>query len=74
MKYLLIKKRKKADTLKITKDISTARDLEFFLLDNEKKDDFIFYFKDMPRGWQKDLLPILEANESELFDILKNIS
>lgn len=74
MKFLLIKKRKKADIAKITKDISTAKDLEFFLLDNDKKDDFIFYFKDMPKGWQKNLLPILESNESELFDILKNIS
>lgn len=73
MKYLLIKKRKKTDTIKIAKDISTAKDLEFFLLDNGKKEDFIFYFKDMSKGWRKDLLLILEANESELFDIFKNM-
>ena len=74
MKYLLIIKRKKKDLAKIAKDISTAKDLEFFLLDNGRKDDFIFYFMDMSKGWRKDLLPILEANESELFGILRNLS
>lgn len=74
MKYLLVKKRKKTDTPKIAKDISTAKDLEFFLLDQSKKDDFIFYFQNMPGGWRKDLLAILEANDSDLFDILKGVS
>lgn len=72
MKYLLIKKRKKTDLAKIAKDISTAKDLEFFLLENDWKDDFIFHFEDMPKKWRKDLLVILEANDSDLFEILKS--
>ncbi len=74
MKYLLVKKRKKTDLDKVAKDISTAKDLEFFLLENDWKDDFIFYYKDMPKKWRKDLLEILEANDSDLFKILKDIS
>ncbi|MBN2657728.1 MAG: hypothetical protein JXR86_11765 [Spirochaetales bacterium] len=54
--------------------ILATQDLEFFLLDQGKKEDFIFYFHDMPGGWRKDLLPILKANDSELFDILKDVS
>ena len=34
MKYLLVKKRKQKDIDKIAKDISTAKEFEFFLLKN----------------------------------------
>lgn len=70
MKYLLTKKRKKTDTLKIAKDVSTAQNLEFFLLEKGMKEEFIFFFQDMPRGWKKDLVPILEKYGSELCGIL----
>lgn len=73
MKYLLVKKRKPKDMDKIAKDISTAKEMEFFLLENGKKDDFIFYFKKMPKKWRTDLVRILKENESDLVDILKVI-
>lgn len=73
MKYLLVKKRKPGDVDKIAKDISTAKELEFFLLENGKKDDFIFYFKKMPEKWRRDLIKIIKENESDLVDILKDI-
>ena len=72
MKYLLVKKRKPEDANKIAKDISTAKELEFFLLENDSKNDFLFYFKKMPKKWRKDLLRILKENESDLFDLLKD--
>lgn len=71
LKYLLTIKRKAGDTEKIAKDISTARDLEFFLLENDFEEDFIRFFNDMPQKWQQDLLKILEENESDLFDLLR---
>jgi hypothetical protein len=73
LKYLLVKKRKAGDVNKIAKDISTAKELEFFLLEKGKKDDFIFYFKKMPKKWQKDLLMVLKENESDLVEIFKVI-
>ena len=73
MKYLLVKKRKQKDIDKIAKDISTAKEFEFFLLENGKQDDFIFYFKKMPKKWQKDLLKILKENESDLVEVFKDI-
>ena len=73
MKYLLVKKRKPGDADKITKDISTAKELEFFLLENGKQDDFIFYFKKMPKKWQRDLLKILKENESDLVEVFRDI-
>ncbi|MEA1911569.1 MAG: GSU2403 family nucleotidyltransferase fold protein [Spirochaetota bacterium] len=73
MKYLLVKKRKPGDMDKITKDISTAKELEFFLLENGKQDDFICYFKKMPKKWQRDLLKILKENVSELVEVFKDI-
>lgn len=72
MKYLLVKKRKAEDVGKIAKDLSTAQDLEFFLLERGYRDDFLFYYDQMPKKWKKDLLKILEENESELFDLLKD--
>jgi len=73
MKYLLVKKRKPKDIDKIVKDIATAKEFEFFLLENGKKDDFIFYFKKMPKKWRKDLLKILKENESNLVEVFKDI-
>ncbi|RKX83139.1 MAG: hypothetical protein DRP58_09255 [Spirochaetes bacterium] len=73
MKYLLVKKRKPGDAEKISKDISTAKDLEFFLLENGKQDDFLFYFKKMPEKWRKNLFKILTENESDLVEVFKDI-
>ena len=73
MKYLLVKKRKPEDVDKIAKDISTAKDLEFFLLEKGKQDDFIFYFKKMTEKWRKDLFKILKENESDLVEVFKDI-
>ncbi len=73
MKYLLVKKRKSGDVDKIAKDISTAKEMEFFLLEKGKEDDFIFYFKKMPKKWRRDLLRILKENESDLVDIFEDI-
>lgn len=72
MKYLIVTRRKPGDKGKIAKDISTAQELESFLLENGKKDDFIFYYRKMPKKWRKDLLKILKENESVLLDIFKN--
>ena len=71
MKYLLVKKRKQKDIDKIAKDISTAKDMEFFLLENGKQDDFIFYFNKMPEKWKRDLIKILKEYNSDLVEILK---
>ena len=68
MKYLLVKKRKVEDADKIFKDISTAKELESFLLENGKKDDFIFYFKKMPKKWQSEILDYLEDEIAVLED------
>ncbi len=57
----------------MAKDISTAKEMEFFLLACGKKDDFIFYFKKMPKKWRSDILNIIKENESDLVDIFKNI-
>ena len=70
MKYLLVTKRKAGDTSKIAKDISTAKDLEFFLLDNDYQQEFKDHFNDMPKKWQKELMEVLEKNDSELVEIL----
>ena len=73
MKYLLVKMRKPKDVDKIAKDISTAREMEFFLFENGNKNDFIFYFKKMPKKWRRDLLKILKENESDLVEVFKDI-
>ena len=73
MKYLLVKKRNPKDVDKIAKDILTAKEMEFFLLENGKQNDFIFYFKKMPQKWRRDLFRILKENESDLVDIFKDI-
>lgn len=72
MKYLLTIKRKAEDKAKIAKDLSTAQDLEFFLLENDYQDDFIEQFNDMPKKWQKDLLKVLEENDSDLPEVLSD--
>lgn len=71
MKYLLTIKRKAEDTAKIAKDLSTAQDLEFFLLDNDYEETFKEHFNDMPKKWRKELMKVLEESESDLVEILK---
>ncbi len=71
MKYLLVKKRKKDQALKIAKDIKTAKEFEVFLLDSNCQEKFISYFKAMPGKWQKDILQVLEDNGSDLLPVLK---
>ncbi|MHA1128768.1 MAG: hypothetical protein ACTSRN_07450 [Alphaproteobacteria bacterium] len=70
MKYLLTIKRTGSFESKIAKDISTASDLEFFLLDNGAHQDFRKRFDLMPGKWQKDLMEVLEKYRSGLVDIL----
>lgn len=70
MKYLLTIKRTGSFESKIAKDISTARDLEFFLLENGAHQDFRKRFDLMPGKWQKDLMGVLEEHRSGLVDIL----
>ena len=70
MKYLLTIKRKAGDKAKIAKDLSTAQDLEFFLLDNDFQQEFKDRFNDMPKKWQKELMTVLEENGSELLGLL----
>jgi len=70
MKYLLIKKRKTVQMLKIQKDISTARDLELFLLEQGYEEDIKLCYQRMPKKWRQSLLSILMENNSELYNLL----
>ena len=70
MKYLLIKKRKTVQMLKIQKDISTARDLELFLLEQGYEEDIKLCYHRMPKKWRQSLLSILMENNSELYNLL----
>jgi hypothetical protein len=69
MKYLLITKRKPGD-LKVEKDLSTAREMEAFLLANEAAQDFRDIYGQMPARWRDKLMLILKGHQSELLDIL----
>jgi len=68
MKYLLTVERTGVYAEKIPKDIKTARDLEFFLLDQGA--DFKPYYDAMPKKWQKKLMNVLREHDSELVEIL----
>lgn len=70
MKYLLTIKRTGAFEIKKAKDISTARDLESFLLETGAQDDFRKRFGVMPGKWRKDLMQVLEENHSDLVELL----
>lgn len=70
MKYLLVKKRKADQRLKIQKDISTAKDLEIFLLEQGYEDEIKRYYQQMPKKWRKSLLGIFRENNSELYSLL----
>jgi len=70
MKYLLTIKRAGAFEIKIAKDISTARELESFLLEFGAQNDFRDRFGTMPGKWRKDLMKVLNKYESELVNIL----
>ena len=73
MKYLLVKKRKADQRLKIQKDISTAKDLELFLLEQGYEDEIRRYYQQMPKKWRKSLLGILRENNSELYGLLADV-
>jgi hypothetical protein len=70
MKYLLTTKRSGAYKKKIAKDVSTARELESFLLESGAQDDFRERFSLMSESWKKDLMNILREYGSDLVDIL----
>ena len=71
MKYLLTKRRKPDQRAKIEKDIATAKDLEFFLLERGFQDEFVKQYNLMPGKWRKDLLMILKENKSDLTALFK---
>jgi hypothetical protein len=71
LKYLLIIERTGKYITKIAKDISTAKDLEFFLLEQGSQDRFIEYFQSMSKSWQKKLMPILREHDSELIPLFE---
>ncbi|MCK5737487.1 MAG: hypothetical protein KAH21_13465 [Spirochaetaceae bacterium] len=56
--------------IKIAKDISTARELESFLLEFGAQNDFRNRFSIMPGIWRKDLMKVLNEYKSELVNIL----
>jgi hypothetical protein len=70
MKYLLVKKRKADQRLKIQKDISTAKGFELFLLEQGYEEEIKRYYQRMPKKWRKSLLGILIENNSELYGFL----
>ena len=70
MKYLLTIKRTGAYRVKIAKDISTARELESFLLETGAHDVFRDRYRIMPGKWRNDLMRVLEENDSDLVQIL----
>ncbi len=72
MKYLLVTERSSKDTLKISKDIDTAKEFEFFLLEKQRGYEFIDHYKNMPKKWRKKIMMVLEENKSELLDLLKD--
>ena len=72
MKYLLVKTRKPGEREKIEKDLSTAKDLEFFLIEKGLAGDIVHYYRAMPKRWKKDLVRVLEENKSELCELLKD--
>ncbi|MDA3850936.1 MAG: hypothetical protein PF447_06655 [Spirochaetaceae bacterium] len=70
MKYLLFIERTGIYAEKIPKDIKTARDMEFFLLDQGAQENFRRYFYAMPKPWQIKLMNVLREHDSELVDVL----
>lgn len=70
MKYLLIIKRTGKYVSKIAKDVRTAEDLGFFLLENGMAERFRLRYREMPQKWQRDLMGILLKYESDLAGIL----
>lgn len=71
LKYLLTIERTGKYTAKIAKDIKTAKDLEFFLLDQGSGDKFVEYFTAMSKSWKKKLMPILREHDSELVPLFE---
>lgn len=70
MKYFLTRKR--SDREKVAKDLATASELEFFLLENGGGDDLVQTFGDMPKKWRKELLEVLAENDSELVELFSS--
>ncbi len=70
MKYLVTIERTGIYAEKIPKDIKTARDMEFFLLDQGAQENFRRYFEAMPKPWKKKLMNVLRKHESELVNVL----
>lgn len=71
LKYLLTIERTGKYTAKIAKDIKTAKDLEFFLLDQGSQEKFIEYYNSMSKSWKKKLMPILKEHDSELVKLFE---
>lgn len=72
MKYLLVIEREKKNVIKIAKDISTAKELEFFLLEQGRGNEFQYYYTKMPKKWQSKLEGVLKEYGSDLTGIINS--
>ena len=69
MKFLISRKRK--DTAKIKKDISTAIQLTDYLIQiPDQRRLYLKVYNKMPRGWQKNLTQILDVHYPSLIKLL----